>query len=50
VLLLPIMASSTALVVVTLSRVVITVSELVILAGASGFHLRATLSAARAET
>ena len=46
-LLIPVVADSTAFVTVTLSRVVITVAELVILAGASGLHLRTALADAR---
>jgi hypothetical protein len=48
-LLLPITTPATALLVVTLSRIVITVSELLILAGASGMHVRQTLAASQVE-
>jgi glycosyltransferase 2 family protein len=48
-LLLPIATPSTALLVVTLSRIVITASELLILAGASGLHVRRTLAASKVE-
>jgi glycosyltransferase 2 family protein len=48
-LLLPITSPATALLVVTLSRIVITASELLILAGASGMHVRQTLAASQVE-
>jgi uncharacterized membrane protein YbhN (UPF0104 family) len=49
-LLLPIMSPTTALLVVTLSRVVITGSELLILAGATGLHVRRTIAQTQVET
>ncbi len=48
-LLTPVMSDGGALVVVVLSRVVITVSELLILAGAGGLRLRTQLDELRAE-
>jgi uncharacterized membrane protein YbhN (UPF0104 family) len=48
-LLLPITTPASALLIVTLSRIVITASELLILAGASGMHVRETIAASQAE-
>jgi glycosyltransferase 2 family protein len=48
-LLLPITTPASALLVVTLSRIVITASELLILAGASGMHVRQALASAQVE-
>jgi uncharacterized membrane protein YbhN (UPF0104 family) len=48
-LLLPITSSPTALLVVALSRVIITIAELLILAAASGLHLKDTLVSLAAD-
>ena len=48
-LLLPITSHATALLAVALSRVVITVAELLILAAASGLHLKETLVSLAAD-
>jgi uncharacterized membrane protein YbhN (UPF0104 family) len=48
-LLLPITSPTTALLVVTLSRIVVTASELLILAGASGLHVRRAFAESHVE-